>query len=105
MKCIGIGKFIKDPKIKDIITGDKKVKICQFALLCEEKRNDSAVIDEDVFLFTVWDSAAEYIVKNARKDSIIYYEAVPKKYIYFEDNEDKPRISVTFRINNFRILY
>lgn len=104
MKCIGIGTFIKDPRIKNIIIGDKNVKICQFPLLCAEKRNDSSIIDEDVYLFTVWDTAAEYIVKNATKGSILYYEAIPKKYSYYEDNEEKPRLSITFRINTFRLL-
>jgi single-stranded DNA-binding protein len=104
MKCYGLGVFVKDPQLQQVIMGDRTVNMCQFGLLTSEKRTDSNIIDEDIYLFTVWDSAADYIVKNARKGTQIFYEAVPKKRKYTEEGETKPRTSITFRINNFRLL-
>ena len=104
MKCIGIGTFIKDPQIKELTINDKTVKVCQFGLLCSDKRQDSSMVDEEIYLFTVWDKAAEYIVTHASKGTVIFYEAIPKKHKYFEDNELKARTSITFRINTFKLL-
>ena len=105
MKCFDVGTFVKDPQLKEVTSNGKVVKMCQFLLLCSEKRHDSSLVDEDTYLFTVWDSAAEYICKYAKKGTLIYFEASPKKFIkYAESDEEKPRISVTFRINNFKLL-
>lgn len=105
MKCVGLGRFIKDPILQELDINNTKVKICQFLLLVSEKRqSNSSIIDEDVYSFTVWDSAAEYIANNAKQGDMIYYEAVPKKRKTQEEGETKPRINISFRINSFRLL-
>lgn len=105
MKCFGIGTLTHDPVLQDLEINGKIVKLCKLSLLIDEKRaTNPSIIDEDTYSFTIWDSAAEYIVNNAQKGDLIYFEASPKKYKYQDESESKPRINISFRINSFRLL-
>ena len=47
MKCVGLGRFIKDPILQELDINNTKVKMCQFLLLVSEKRqSNSSIIDE-----------------------------------------------------------
>lgn len=55
------------------------------------------------FNFEIWDSAAEYLARNAQKgDRIVIYESTPRQHKWTKDGIEHSK--VVFRINDFSIV-
>lgn len=101
MKSYGVLWFVSDPELTKV--GDT-VK-SSFKLMYKNKRynNEGVLVKEVNYLdFEVWDSAAEFVVKNCIKGDSIYVEATPKQESWEVNGETRSKI--VFRIDSFRVF-
>lgn len=95
IKVLGKGIITEDPKLFKF---DYEKPTCKTSFFVKFKGYRDTVSS---FLFEVWDSAAIYIVKNAKAGDTIEFEAVPKNYVV-QKNEEKI-IKTKFRISTFKL--
>lgn len=102
MKLIGIGRFVRDPELKQV--GDTHV--CEFSLAVNEYRKIGGEKKKiaSFFDFQIWDKAAELIVKYCKKGSEIFIEATPRQDKWIDKTTEQNRSKVLFRIDNFKFI-
>ena len=77
MKLMGVGRFVKDPELKEV----NETVVCEFALAVNEFRKikDERKRITSFLDFQIWDKAAQLIVEHCRKGQEIMIEATPRQ--------------------------
>lgn len=99
----GIGRFVKDPVIKDVGSS----RVCEFALAVDERRKGKDGKSEKIahfFNFAVWDKAADVISEHCKKGDAIYFVATPRQEKWKDKTDGSNREKVVFRITEFSFV-
>ena len=97
IRVTGSGLIKSEPELKIFnYESGKKAKKCIF--LCEFKGYKNKT---STFMFEVWDTAAIYIINNAKVGDIINFDAIPQNYFAGENKTRKTKFRIeTFVIDN-----
>lgn len=103
MKAIGVGRFVRDPELRQLDRHDTCV--CDFSLAVDERRrvNGETKKITHFFDFVIWDKAAEVISQYCRKGDMIYVVASPRQDKW-QDKDGNNRSKIVFRVDDFRLL-
>lgn len=104
MKTNGYGYLVADPKLEEMVNGDKKNYCVKFLLSTTEYIKSSNKKLVHFFQFEAFDSGAKSFCDKAKKgDLIIVVSAYPRQYRWVNEDEEK-RSKITFRLEEFRVI-
>jgi len=102
MKTIGIGRFVRDPELKEV----GNTHVCEFSLAVNEYRkiNGERKKYTNFFDFVIWDKAAELIAKYKVKGDLIYVVATARQDKWVDKETGGNRSRVVFRVDDFTFI-
>ena len=103
-KVILTGNLTKDPDVKIIQAGEKKVTVVNFTVAVSRRfRRKDGTEDQEVLFMPceAWDSGAETIAKHFVKGSRILVEGSLKNESWEDKDTHDKRERVKLRVNNF----
>lgn len=102
MKCFGVGRFVRDPELKEV----GETYVCEFSLAVNEYRkiNGERKKYTNYFDFVIWDKAAQLIDQYCEKGDLLEFYATARQDKWNDKETGQPRSKVVFRVDNFSFL-
>lgn len=101
--CHFVGRFTHNPVLTP--NEDNTANACYFtlAIVRKFKRNNGETGEQTNFIdFEVWDSAADVITRNFRKNDMIVIDNASARNTFVEDEDSGKRYNITrFRVERF----
>jgi len=101
MITVGYGYLVDDLKLEEVTNGEKTTHVAKFRLSTSEHISDDKRYTHYIPC-EVWDSAAEYLVDNAKRGDYIYIEATLRQHRWKNDEEFRSKL--VLRVKEFRIF-
>lgn len=107
-QCHFVGKFTRDPQLEEIDDNGKIAKCVNFTLAITRKfKRSSGETGAQTSLldFEVWDTAADVISRNFRKNDTIVIDQASARNTVVEDEDSGKRYNLTrFRVERFSFI-